>query len=352
MHADMTVAASSPMNGVGLNILMLTSEFAPATGGIGTYAARNRVCRHPLGARVTVVAPDYAKQTADDDEGPALQGRALSRRPSLDARPAGQDPAGAAAGVRGGDYDVVHAADWPFFIPVALSRWRTHARVLMTVHGTEINETQTPLKRASDPRLPACSDRGPRSPPTAGLPKRCSASASPSNRAAHQRDPFGRIGFLVRRAKQAPRDSPGLSLARRQAGDDHRRTDDPPQGPSSDACRVGAASGRSAQSYHVARGRAGRRSRLCQRSSARRRASRVRHSSPRPASNEEIRDIYGSFGFLLPDRRCPTRPAGSRGLDWSISRPQPPACPALPPPSAVCLTPYSPTKPEFSFRHR
>ena len=30
---------------------------------------------------------------------------------------------------------------------VALSRWRTPARVLMTVHGTEINETQTPLKR-------------------------------------------------------------------------------------------------------------------------------------------------------------------------------------------------------------
>src|SRR6185436_1836799 len=42
---------------------------------------------------------------------------------------------------------VVHAADWPFFIPLALSRWRTPARVLMTVHGTEINETQTRLKR-------------------------------------------------------------------------------------------------------------------------------------------------------------------------------------------------------------
>ena len=37
--------------------------------------------------------------------------------------------------------------DWPFFIPVALSRGLTQARLLMTVHGTEINETQTPLKR-------------------------------------------------------------------------------------------------------------------------------------------------------------------------------------------------------------
>jgi glycosyltransferase involved in cell wall biosynthesis len=44
-------------------------------------------------------------------------------------------------------YDVIHAADWPFFIPVALSRNLTEARLLMTVHGTEINETQTPLKR-------------------------------------------------------------------------------------------------------------------------------------------------------------------------------------------------------------
>ena len=49
--------------------------------------------------------------------------------------------------VRDNSYDVVHAADWPFFIPLALSRWRTPARMVMTVHGTEINETQTPLKR-------------------------------------------------------------------------------------------------------------------------------------------------------------------------------------------------------------
>jgi glycosyltransferase involved in cell wall biosynthesis len=44
-------------------------------------------------------------------------------------------------------YDIIHAADWPFFIPVALARQLTNARVVMTVHGTEINEVQTPLKR-------------------------------------------------------------------------------------------------------------------------------------------------------------------------------------------------------------
>jgi glycosyltransferase involved in cell wall biosynthesis len=46
-----------------------------------------------------------------------------------------------------GQHDVVHAADWPFFIPLALSRHQTAARILMSVHGTEINETQTALKR-------------------------------------------------------------------------------------------------------------------------------------------------------------------------------------------------------------
>jgi len=129
-----------------LNILLLTSEFAPAMGGIGTYAREIASAATRLGARVTVVAPDYARQTADDDEtlpfevarfrGGLHSMRDMPRKIMLARR-----------GVRGGRYDVVHAADWPFFIPLALSRWRTPARVLMTVHGTEINEVQTPLKR-------------------------------------------------------------------------------------------------------------------------------------------------------------------------------------------------------------
>ena len=45
------------------------------------------------------------------------------------------------------DYDVVHAADWPFFIALAVSRGLTRARMVVTVHGTEISETQAPEKR-------------------------------------------------------------------------------------------------------------------------------------------------------------------------------------------------------------
>jgi phosphatidylinositol alpha-1,6-mannosyltransferase len=129
-----------------VNILMLTSEFAPATGGIGTYVGEIASAATRLGARMTVVAPDYARATAADDvrwpfEVIRFPGGLHSMR-DLPAK-----ILLARSKVRDSSYDVVHAADWPFFIPLALSRWRTPARVVMTVHGTEINETQTPLKR-------------------------------------------------------------------------------------------------------------------------------------------------------------------------------------------------------------
>lgn len=129
-----------------MNILMLTSEFAPATGGIGTYAGEIASAATRLGARITVVAPDYAQTNAAADE--ALPFEVVRFHGGLHSmRDLPAKIMLAQGKVRGGRYDVVHAADWPFFIPLALSRWRTDARVVMTVHGTEINETQTPLKR-------------------------------------------------------------------------------------------------------------------------------------------------------------------------------------------------------------
>jgi glycosyltransferase involved in cell wall biosynthesis len=135
-----------PIEGAGLNILLLTSEFAPAMGGIGTYAREIAAAASRLGAAVTVMAPDYAQATDNEDcllpfevvrfPGGLHSMRELPRKIMLARR-----------GVRAGRYDVVHAADWPFFIPLALARRHTPARILMTVHGTEINETQTPLKR-------------------------------------------------------------------------------------------------------------------------------------------------------------------------------------------------------------
>ncbi|MBB5053872.1 glycosyltransferase involved in cell wall biosynthesis [Afipia massiliensis] len=129
-----------------MNILMLTSEFAPATGGIGTYAREIATAATELGARVTVLAPDYSKSSPDEDKSfPFELHRFHGGLHSMRNLPS--KILLARNHVRIEDYDVIHAADWPFFIPLALSRHRTQARLLMTVHGTEINETQTPLKR-------------------------------------------------------------------------------------------------------------------------------------------------------------------------------------------------------------
>jgi phosphatidylinositol alpha-1,6-mannosyltransferase len=129
-----------------VNILLLTSEFAPATGGIGTYSREIASAATDLGADVTVIAPDYAQDTAAADR--ALPFEVRRFRGGLHSmRDLPSKILLARSHVRMECYDVIHAADWPFFIPVALSRRLTQARLLMTVHGTEINETQTPLKR-------------------------------------------------------------------------------------------------------------------------------------------------------------------------------------------------------------
>jgi phosphatidylinositol alpha-1,6-mannosyltransferase len=129
-----------------VSILLLTSEFAPATGGIGTYAREIASAASALGADVTVVAPDYAQDTTTLDRSLPFDIRRF--RGGLHSMRDLPSKILLARSLIGAErYDVVHAADWPFFIPVALSRRLAPARILMTVHGTEINETQTPLKR-------------------------------------------------------------------------------------------------------------------------------------------------------------------------------------------------------------
>jgi phosphatidylinositol alpha-1,6-mannosyltransferase len=131
---------------VSVSILLLTSEFAPATGGIGTYAREIASAASALGADVTVIAPDYAQDTTTLDRSLPFEVRRFrGGLHSLRDLPSKILLARSHAGAK--RYDVVHAADWPFFIPVALSRRLAPSRILMTVHGTEINETRTPLKR-------------------------------------------------------------------------------------------------------------------------------------------------------------------------------------------------------------
>ena len=129
-----------------MNILMMTSEFTPAKGGIGTYARELASAASALGAQVTVFAPDYAQNTASKDRALSFCVRRFhGGQHSIRDLPSKLYLARKAVGT--GRYDIVHAVDWPFFIPVALTRRRSAARVIMTLHGTEINETQTFPKR-------------------------------------------------------------------------------------------------------------------------------------------------------------------------------------------------------------
>jgi glycosyltransferase involved in cell wall biosynthesis len=130
-----------------MNILLLTSEFAPASGGIGTYAREIAAAAVRLGADVTVAAPDYSDTavTRADRGAPFHIRRFPGRLHSMRDMPKKIRLAQAMVGA--GRHDVVHAVDWPFFLPLALARRRTTARLLLTVHGSEINEMQTAARR-------------------------------------------------------------------------------------------------------------------------------------------------------------------------------------------------------------
>jgi len=103
-----------------MNILLLTSEFTPAAGGIGTYAREIAAAAVRLGADVTVVAPDYA------DEGVARADRAAPFRThrfrgglhSMRDLPGKVRLARTLIAADG--HDVVHAVDWPFFLPLVV----------------------------------------------------------------------------------------------------------------------------------------------------------------------------------------------------------------------------------------
>jgi phosphatidylinositol alpha-1,6-mannosyltransferase len=129
-----------------MKILLLASEFPPINGGIATYAREIALAATRLGADVTVEAPDYGIDThAEDRRLPFAVRRFAGGVHSRRDVPAKIALARRVVGAE--RFDVVHAVDWPFFIPLALSRHRTDARLIMTVHGTEINETQTLEKR-------------------------------------------------------------------------------------------------------------------------------------------------------------------------------------------------------------
>jgi len=128
-----------------MRILLLTSEFPPFNGGVATYARELAGAAISAGHEVVVLAPDYGTDQRDLDV--TLPGRVVRF-------------AGKAANAKGligrimaarrilmaERFDVVHAVDWPFFIPLALSP-RGEAKALLTVHGSELIYMQAPKRR-------------------------------------------------------------------------------------------------------------------------------------------------------------------------------------------------------------
>jgi glycosyltransferase involved in cell wall biosynthesis len=121
-----------------MKILLLTSEFAPYCGGIGSYARELALAASELGHDVTVVAPDYHDdQTERDSAFPFAVRRYRGKNPSWSKLPERIGFVRSLAARE--EFDVVHAADWPFYLPLALSPFRRKSRCVVTFHGSEIN---------------------------------------------------------------------------------------------------------------------------------------------------------------------------------------------------------------------
>lgn len=130
-----------------MKLLLLSSEFSPRLGGIGTYSLEMALAACALGHDVTVVAADYGEDQTEKDKtfpfkvirypGGEHKMRDIPAKVSLVRKIAAEKR----------DFDIVHAADWPFFIPLALSRYRRSAKCVLTFHGTEVTFMQNP-KRA------------------------------------------------------------------------------------------------------------------------------------------------------------------------------------------------------------
>lgn len=129
-----------------MKILLLTSEFLPFRGGIGTYARELAGAATKAGHQVVVAAPDYgADQSAADAVLPYRVVRFPGAVPSMRGLPRRIMVARRLAAAE--RFDVVHAADWPFFIPARLLPRRTAPRRLLTLHGTEVIYMQHARRR-------------------------------------------------------------------------------------------------------------------------------------------------------------------------------------------------------------
>lgn len=129
-----------------MKIMIFSSEFSPRLGGIGTYSLEMARAASALGHQVTVVAADYGGNHTVTDKafpfevirypGGEHHMRDIPAKIALVRRIARERP----------DVDIAHAADWPFYLPLALSRYRGRKKCILTFHGTEVTFMQNPKR--------------------------------------------------------------------------------------------------------------------------------------------------------------------------------------------------------------
>jgi hypothetical protein len=122
-------AVSSP------SVIILTHEFSPYHGGVGTYCAEIGKAADAIGFDVTVAAPSYGEDNAALDATfpfsvQRFEARAYSAlRLLLLAKLIMQSCA---------KFDIVILADWPFIIAARLLIWKDLSkRVRVILHGTD-----------------------------------------------------------------------------------------------------------------------------------------------------------------------------------------------------------------------
>jgi phosphatidylinositol alpha-1,6-mannosyltransferase len=118
-------------------LLLITTEYPPATGGIGTYCAQIAAAAASEGHEVTVLAPDYGQP---HDGAPSTSG------PKVVRYPGGQYTSSSFFRLlwqvwrhaKPGRYDVIHAIDWPSGMVLGFINRFRKLPYRVTVHGTEI----------------------------------------------------------------------------------------------------------------------------------------------------------------------------------------------------------------------
>ncbi|PWB70810.1 hypothetical protein C3F09_08640 [candidate division GN15 bacterium] len=126
-----------------MKILMLTHEFPPFRGGIGTYSCQLARAAHEIGHEVTVVAPDFGQDLTAPDRltYPVTVERYRAgtynfrRLPFVVARTWRES--------RRRDYDILHAVDPSYTLALAFLNHLKRIEFVATAHGTEILALRT-----------------------------------------------------------------------------------------------------------------------------------------------------------------------------------------------------------------